>query len=206
MTLHNIAIACGWLAVSIGLWGVSSQLRRAIRVGVEGISLATWLLFSLVAVYWSLYGFVVHSLIVILGTGVMFPVQFAIVLVMKPWRSLIVVSRCCLFFAVCCIVPTLLWGWPAGIYGATIVTVVNRVPQFVALVRERNVIGVSAASWLIAFLGGAFWLVYYINLHKSAAIASVCITMFTNSSIAALATWRHRVHQSEVEILKFAPT
>ena len=56
MTWHSITISMGWLAVASGVVGTSYQLRRVRTLGVEGVSLATWVLFVYMGCFWITYG------------------------------------------------------------------------------------------------------------------------------------------------------
>ena len=75
MTWHSITISMGWLAVASGVVGTSYQLRRVRALGVEGVSLATWVLFVYMGCFWITYGFAARSVEVVLGSALIMPLS-----------------------------------------------------------------------------------------------------------------------------------
>ncbi len=117
-------------------------------LGAEGVSLATWTLFSSLGCFWIIYGVDRRSAIIILGSAIALPLQTAVMARLRPWRSkhsTWTVLRSAAYVFVLCALPALLWGWPAGVYGAGIATVSNRVPQFIELIRDPDVTGCVGA-------------------------------------------------------------
>ncbi len=192
MTLHTLLISAGWAAVFLGLVGTLAQYGRAKRLGVEGISLATWVLFSFMGCFWIMYGAVsAHSWEVILGSLTVLPFQLAIVFRLKPWRRWNVTLRCFAFFVVCCVVPTMLWGWAGGVFGTGIAMTANRGPQIVELIRHEDASGVSVSSWVLGVTGSILWASYYSGVHLWAALVSTLVAGVANLTIVLLAAWRH---------------
>lgn len=192
MSYHSFAIDIGWVAVGLGLWGTLAQFQRARRLGVEGISLATWVLFVFMGGFWITYGVVAHSWEVIMGSLIVMPFQLSIVFRLRPWKSPVVVWRSLFFFVLCCVVPTLAWGWVGGVYGTGVAMTVNRGPQILELIRHEDASGVSVASWLIGVVGTMCWVTYYQDVHLWAALVSTTFAGLANLTIASLAAWRHR--------------
>ena len=143
----------GWLAVLSGLIGTGSQLHRVRTQGIEGVSLATWVLFVYMGCFWITYGLVVGSAEVVLGSLLILPMQLSILFRLAPWRRLAVPARALGYFILCCVVPTLLWGWAGGVFGTGIAMTINRAPQLIELIRHEDASGVSAASWYVGALG-----------------------------------------------------
>jgi uncharacterized protein with PQ loop repeat len=192
VTFHSLLSSAGWAAVFLGLVGTIAQYARAKRLGVEGVSLATWVLFVFMGCFWITYGAVsAHSWQVILGSLIILPIQLAIVFRLKPWRRWNVTVRCFAFFVVCCVIPTLLWGWAGGVLGTGIAMTANRGPQIVELVRHEDASGVSVSSWVLGVGGSVLWVGYYSGAHLWAALVSTLVAGIANLSIALLASWRH---------------
>jgi len=191
MDYHALATEFGWAAVILGLGGASAQFRRARRLGVEGISTATWVLFVFMGFFWITYGVVARSSEVIVGSVIVMPFQLAIVFRLQPWKSPQVVLRSFTFFVVACVMPTLLWGWVGGVYGTGVAMVVNRGPQILELIREEDASGVSVTSWLLGVAGTVLWVAYYQTVGLWAALISTAFAGLANLIIAMLATWRH---------------
>src|SRR5665213_2306022 len=93
MTWHSITISMGWLAVASGVVGTSYQLRRVRALGIEGVSLATWVLFVYMGGFWITYGFAAHSAEVVLGSALILPIQLSILFRLAPWRRWALVGR-----------------------------------------------------------------------------------------------------------------
>lgn len=198
MTWHSITISMGWLGVATGVVGVAYQLRRVRERGVEGVSLATWILFSYMGCFWITYGFAAHSVEIVLGSALMLPIQLSIVYRLKPWRRLSVPARALGYVVLCCVAPTLLWGWAGGVFGTGIAMTINRAPQLIELIRHADATGVSATSWYVGALGGTLWILYYSGAHLWAALTATAFASLASLAIALLATWRHSQAQQGV--------
>lgn len=192
MSYHDLAVTIGWVAVLLTVGGTFAQFRRATRFSIEGISLATWTLFVFMGCFWISYGFDQHSAIIILGSLLTLPFQVAIVLRLKFWRRWPVVTRALSFSLVFCVLPTLVWGWPGGVYGTGVAMVVNRAPQLIELIRYPVAAGVSVAMWFLGVAATLCWVTYYQNTRLWAALVSTACAGLVSLSIALLATWRHR--------------
>lgn len=192
MHYHTLALNFGWAAVVVGLFGPWAQFQRARRLGVEGVSSATWVLFVLVGGFWITYGIAARSWEIILGSLVVLPLQVAIVIRLQPWRQMAVLARSLAFFVIVCVLPTLTWGWVGGVYGSGVAVVANRGPQLIELVREQDASGVSVMSWLLGVAGTMLWVAYYQDVHLWAAMVATTFAGLANLSIAVLAAWRHR--------------
>lgn len=176
----------------VGLGGTYAQFRRAANVGVEGISLATWILFAYMGGFWITYGLVASSWQVVAGSLVVLPLQLAILFRLRPWEHWRVASHAFIFFLLCCALPTVLWGWPGGVYGTGVAMVINRGPQVVELLRHRDAGGVSVGSWSLGVVGCGLWVTYYAGAHLWAALAATSCAGLANLAIAVLAAWRHQ--------------
>lgn len=192
MTNYSISQYAGWVAVLLGVVATLAQFRRVIRLGVEGVSLATWVLFALMGCFWISYGVAVRSIEVVLGSLMVLPMQLAIVFRMKPWTVWFITLRSFAFVIVCCVTPTLIWGWSGGVYGTGIAMTVNRGPQIVELIRQEDASGVSVSSWLIGSIGASLWVFYYTGARLWAPLVSTLFAGLASFSIATLAMWRHR--------------
>ena len=188
----------GWFAVLTGVFATYVQYRRVRNQGVEGVSLATWVLFVYMGGFWMSYGVVARSAEVILGSLLVLPMQLSILFRLRPWERLGVPARALAYFVACCVLPTLLWGWAGGVYGTGVAMTLNRVPQLIELVRHEDASGVSASSWYIGTAGSALWIVYYLGAHLWAALVATACAGLANLVIAMLATWRHRMAQREL--------
>ena len=181
----------GWLAVASGFVGTYAQFRRARTLGVVGVSLATWVLFVYMGCFWVTYGVVARSWEVTLGSLLCLPIQVAILVRLKPWERWQVPARALGYFVACCVVPSMLWGWAGGVYGTGVAMTINRAPQLIELIRERDASGVSSTSWYVGALGCTMWITYYTGAHLWAALAATACAGVANLVIALLATWRH---------------
>lgn len=197
MRAHSFVIASGWAGAILGLPGTVIQYRRVLKDGVEGISLATWLMFAYMCIYWIIYGWVVHSLVMSIGSLIVFPIQLLVISHLSPLSNLKIVLSSGVFIFLCSWLPAMIWGWSAGLYGTGIAMVANRLPQLNVLIREKHVFGVSAWFWAVLSLGSLMWVVYYFNEKMIAPLVATGVTGIANLLIMSLTIWRH--HQVEVE-------
>ncbi|MHB1210275.1 MAG: hypothetical protein ACYC1I_11315 [Acidimicrobiales bacterium] len=192
MRFHTTALLLGWGAVLIGVVGVWAQFRRARQFGTEGVSLATWVLFAYMGVFWITYGAVsAHSWEIVLGSLIAFPIQVAIVVRLRPWREWRILALSFAFFLVTCLIPTMLWGWASGVYGIGVTMTLTRTPQIVELIREQHATGVSVNSWLLGAAGSGMWVIYYSGVHLWAPLISTGVAGVASATIALLGAWRH---------------
>jgi hypothetical protein len=188
----------GWLGVSLGVISTWFQFRRARSISVDGISLVTWFQFILMGFFWISYGIHQHSAIIAAGAGFVMPMQISIVMRLKPWRHVVTLSRSVAFIFTCCALPTLLFGWSAGVYGIGFAMAFNRVPQIMTLIRHRGDLGVSVGSWSLGALCSAMWIAFYAGNANWAGMVATAAAMAGNVAIAALASWRHRQVRSDI--------
>ena len=188
----DVGALMGWLAVAVGFAGTASQWWRLRRDGLEGVSGATWSLFVYLGAFWISYGVATRSWTIILGSLLIFPLQIGVVVRLRPWRARRASLAALAFFVVSCLVPALVGGWSAGVYGTTVAMVVTRVPQLVDLVRPTHAAGVSTGMWLLNAVGSAMWVVYYAQTHRWAALTATFVSGLVSAVIAGLAAWRHR--------------
>ena len=194
----------GWGGVGTGLWSTVLQYRRVLRRGHEGVSLATWVLFLLMGIFWMTYGATRRSPEIIMGSAIIFPLQLRIVARLTPWRHPMVLLQSLGYFVGLCVVPTLMWGWTGGLVGVAFAMTINRAPQIVGLLRHRDASGVSVTSWLYGVLGSILWMLYYAQAHLYAAMSATAFAGVANGVIATLAAWRHRQTRSDAFSTRFA--
>jgi uncharacterized protein with PQ loop repeat len=194
---HLLFSIIGWIAAFLGLPGTIVQYRRILKDGVEGISVATWMLFAFMCVYWIAYGVAVSSWVVIMGSLIVFPFQLLVISHLSPMKHLKIVFGSAVFIIICAWLPAMIWGWNAGVYGTGFAMVMNRMPQLIELIRVKHVFGVSASSWAIGSLGSFLWIIYYISERMWAAFFATLVSGIVNVLIMILTIWRH--HQVKVE-------
>ena len=197
MSTHLLFSIIGWIAAFLGLPGTIVQYRRILKDGVEGISVATWMLFAFMCVYWIAYGVAVSSWVVIMGSLIVFPFQLLVISHLSPMKHLKIVFGSAVFIIMCAWLPAMIWGWNAGVYGTGFAMVMNRMPQLIELIRVKHVFGVSASSWAIGSLGSFLWIIYYISERMWAAFFATLVSGIVNVLIMILTIWRH--HQVKVE-------
>jgi uncharacterized protein with PQ loop repeat len=197
---HLFAVSLGWVAVALTVWGSAAQFQRIRTHGIEGVSLATWTLFALMGCFWIIYGVEQRSPVIILGSLLVLPLQVAVVLRLSPWRDRPTLARVGSLSFVACVLPTMLWGWSGGVYGAGVVMVITRGPQLIELVRTRNATGVSVSMWMLGVTALLCWVVYYQNQRLWAPFASTTCGGLASLAIALLALWRHRQFHAELVV------
>ena len=193
MSSDVLAQVLGWLAVTLGFIGTVAQFNRVIRVGVEGISIATWTLFLWLSLFWISYGWVgAHSWQVAMGSGTLVPMQAFIYFRLAPWRKSREVLGATIFVFATVALPIVIWGWRGGVLGTSIAMTVTRLPQIIELIQTEDASGVSAASWWFGVVGCALWLFYYAPQHLWSAFIATLFAMTSNIVVVSLVIWRHQ--------------
>ena len=192
MSFGELADAIGWVALLLGVGSTVAQFDRVRRLSVDGVSIATWTLFLLMSCFWVCYGVAVHSAVVVLSSVILMPFQYSIVRRLKSQGSRMIVARSMVYAFLLCGLTTCLWGWNGGLLGTGLLMIINRGPQIIKLLRSHSGSGVSAASWLVGAICLLCWVVYYVGLGQWAAALSTGVAAVASTTIALLATWRHR--------------
>jgi uncharacterized protein with PQ loop repeat len=192
MSFGELADAVGWVALFLGVGSTVAQFDRVRRLGIEGVSIATWTLFFLMSCFWVFYGVAVHSVVVVLSSVVPMPFQYSIVRRLGPSESRTVMSRSITYAFLLCGLTTCLWDWNAGLLGTGLLIVINRGPQIIELLRSRSGSGVSVASWSVGALCLLCWVAYYAGQRQWMAAVSTGVAALASAMIALLATWRHQ--------------
>ncbi len=192
--MNSLLIALiSWCAVSAGVASTFVQYRRVAVQGVEGVSTATWLLFTLNGGFWIAYGlFGAHSAVIVVSSLLCWPLQGVITFRLAPWRHRRGSSQALALFAATCVAPGLVGGWTWCVYGCGVSMVVLRTPQLRQLLLARDASGVSATSWYFSAGCAALWIIYYAQVDLVAALVATLISGVVSLSIALLATARHR--------------
>jgi len=195
---HAVLVSFGYLGTLLVLASTLFQLRRVQVEGVEGVSLATWMLFSLTGCFWIAYGAIsAHSIVIILGSLLVLPMQLSILFRLKPWLHLRTVAGSLGFVLCLTWSPGLVWGWPGTVYGTGVAMTFMRAPQILELIRERDAGGVSTTSWFYGTGCSFSWVIYYIGQHLWAALASTAAAGVASLAVALLSLWRH--HQARMD-------
>lgn len=196
---HSLVALTSWAAVTAGTASVVVQFRRVNAQGIEAVSLATWLMFTLIGGFWIAYGALsAHSWAVIWGSLLCWPLQASIVVRLKPWRHRRGSSQATALFVATCVVPGVVGGWAWCVYGCGVAMTLLRVPQFMELLRTGDARGVSSASWFIGAGCAALWIVYYWNVHLWAPLFATACSGTASVVIAVMAVWRHRADHHEL--------
>ncbi len=200
MTFRALTVVLGWTAVGLGLVSASAQLRRLATRGVDGVSLATWVIFVYMGLFWITYGVVARSPEIVMGSLIVLPVQLSILYRLAPWRHARVVVQSFIFFALFTIVPTYLGGWSDGVYGIGLAMSITRGPQIIELIRSRDASGVSVSSWAVGAVGASLWMTYYVGARLWAPFVATGLAGVASLTIALLAAWRHEEARRRLEI------
>lgn len=196
MTFALFNALLGWVGVILGYVMTWMQFQRARDVGVEGISLQTWSLFLFMGFFWVSYGIGSGDWVILAGSGPLLPLQIALVARLKPIRNRRVVVLSGGFVFLLSFVTSFIGGWDMGVLGTTVAMLWTRMPQIIELVKDPDVEGVSISSWVIGAVCSAFWVAYYVGVHKWWAMAATAVAVLSNLVIAGLASWRQRAREN----------
>jgi uncharacterized protein with PQ loop repeat len=200
VTFHALTVVLGWTAVTLGLISTVAQFRRVSTRGVEGVSLATWVIFVYMGIFWITYGFVKGSAEIVLGSLLVLPVQLGILARLTAWRHARVLVQSLAFIGLFGVLPTLLGGWSDGVYGIGIAMSITRGPQILELLRTSDASGVSVTSWAIGAVGASLWMIYYVGAHLWAAFIATGLAGTASLTIAVLAAWRQQVDRRSLSL------
>jgi uncharacterized protein with PQ loop repeat len=200
MTFRTLSTFLGWAAVLLGTLAAYAQFSRLRRRGPEGVSLATWTLFVLLAIFWTSYGFAVQSWPLVAGSVAALPLQTAILGQLRPWNRWRVVARSVVFVLVCCVAPALTWGWSGAVVGAGAAGTMTRAPQLLGLLRPTRAAGVSPGSWVLGVLVSSMWVVYYWGAHLWAVLGVTALAGGVSLVIAVLSRRRHLEHELRLSV------
>ncbi len=192
MSFSEVSFAVGWVAVALGTTAAYLQFRRVGRHGAHGVSLSTWTLFVLLAIFWMLYGLSVRSWPLLVGTVLALPWQLSILVRLRPWQRWDVVARALALVLVCSLAPALWWGWTGAVLGAGSAGTFTRVPQLAAVLRSSAVSGVSSGSWLLGVAVSSLWVVYYLGARLWAVLVVTALAGTMSLGIAVLSRRRQR--------------
>jgi len=174
----------GWAGLISGLIPTYKQLQRALKVSTHGISIDTWTYICWTNLFWLAYGIAQHGIEIWMSAAVTLPLQIGIVLQLEVRKNLKKILSTGLLLMLTCCVPTLLWGWKIGILVVGFMSVLNRAPQIIKCIREKDVKGVSVSAWLWSSFCNVMWLVYYL-LHDNFSAATVNIPFILTSWLIA---------------------
>lgn len=197
MSSHLFFSIIGWIAAFLGIPGTVVQYRRILKDGIEGISIATWLMFAFMCMYWIAYGFAIRSWVIVMGSLVVFPYQLLVISHLSPMKHLKVLFGTGAFTFACAWLPAMTMGWSAGLYGTGFAMVINRMPQLIELIRVKNAQGVSASSWAIGSLGSLLWVIYYTSEQMWAPFFATAVSGIVNVLIVAFTLLRHKQVKSK---------
>ena len=195
---HAFVVLISWTAVAAGALATVAQYQRVRTLGIEGVSSATWLLFTLIGGFWIAYGvWSAHSFVVVMGSLLCWPLQLAIVVRLAPWRNQRGSLQAIGMFTATCVVPGFVGGWSYCVYGCGLAMTLLRGPQFVELMRVGDWSGVSSASWFFSASCAMLWITYYTNVHLWAPLIATAASGSASLVIAVLSVWRHRQADEE---------
>ena len=157
MTLTSI-ISC--LAVALTIVQFAPQALRAWRISVEGVSLASWALFTITTASWLSYGISTHHSALTVVNLIVGPLAW--LLLLRLARRSAADLRYALAAVVAALVASLLmWGWPtASVAVLAAVEVLAVLPQTLVVFRSRELEGVSSLTWLAVFVAQGLWGIY----------------------------------------------
>ena len=187
-----VTSALGWVAAAVGTWSALAQYVRLRRRGTQGVSLTTWTLLGILAVFWVLYGVAVRSWPLALSSALTLPFQSMIWWRLRPTTRTGTVVGSIGAAVVCCLAPGLLWGWSGAVVGAGGAGIISRLPQLSRLVRTRTTVGVSTGSWALGAAVSAMWVAYYARSRLWAVLVVTAVAGTLSLVIAVVSQWRQR--------------
>jgi uncharacterized protein with PQ loop repeat len=152
------------IATVLGSWMAFPQARRLARTRrVEGVSV-TWIGVSLaINGWWLTYGLAagVWALVPVSAISLVLYATMAVVYFSTAGRR--AVAPFAVGFCVLGMIPLpflVIGGWELAGIAVGLSYGVQLLPAVIAACRTRDLVGVSASTWIIAFVESGLWLVY----------------------------------------------
>jgi uncharacterized protein with PQ loop repeat len=184
------------VATVLGSWMAFPQARRLARTRrVEGVS-AVWIGVSLaINGWWLTYGLVVGvwAIVPVSAISLLLYGTMAVVYLATVGRSAIAPMALGAFVLGMVPMPFLIaGGWALAAIAVGLSYGIQLLPAVVAACRTRDLIGVSAATWLIAWAEAALWLVYGVVVGDIAlTLAGIVGVTMASIILARLAVTGH---------------
>ena len=217
MKLSLAAWATTVLAVVSPLLTISRsvpQAGRVLRSGAEGVSSATWVMLVALAELWAIYG-VLARVPAEIATNVPNTALCLVVVLLVAWRRgamrtyLMVLgslSAVIAAFAVACAIERA-DNVEAAV--AVVASVGLCVPQLRRSLKDKELSGLSTASWALTTLASLSWMVYGLAIAKIPIYLPCAVTIPISFTIALRAR-SHRFSSSEGplqdHVFELAPT
>jgi len=180
----------GWIAAAVGLTSVVIQAVRVNRRGTDGVSILTWSLGIFAETFWTAYGAATGSWPIFAG-AILTGIAMACIVVRGGTQIPRALGTAFAVAAVVGWLPTLLWGWDAGVIGTQLVGVALCVPQIAALYRTQTARGVSAITWFVSASMTVLWAVYSALDARWVLLVTNIVLCALHLTIGVLATARH---------------
>jgi len=163
----SIVALFGFLAVTVTVVQFAPQAFRVHRVGVAGVALGTWALFTSTTAAWLSYGIVAHQTSLTIVNLIVGPLAWSILarLSLVPENRMKGIAA----FALAALGAVVTAFFPAvSVYVLALVEVVAIVPQLVETFRSHDLSGVSPATWLATTVAQSLWGIYGIVASQTA--------------------------------------
>jgi|HubBroStandDraft_1064217.scaffolds.fasta_scaffold217997_2 uncharacterized protein with PQ loop repeat len=199
MRLSLAAWATTMLGVVAPLLTISRsvpQATRVVRSGADGVSSATWVILVALAELWAIYGILARVPAEIV-TNVPNGALCLLVVLLVAWRRatmrtyilvLSTLSAAIVAFAVACAVER---EYNVEAIVAVVGSLGLCVPQLRRSLTDKELSGLSPASWAINTLAAMSWMVYGLAIAKIPIYLPCAVTIPISFTIA-LRAWSHR--------------
>ena len=177
------------VATLLGSWMAFPQARRLARTRrVQGVS-AVWIGVSLaINGWWLAYGLVagVWALVPVSAISLVLYASMAVIYVATVGRPALPGLAVGVFGLGMFPLPFLvIGGWQLAAIAVGLSYGIQLVPAVVSACRTRDLVGVSASTWLIAWVEAGLWLVYGLGVGDLALTLAGIVGMVMSSVILA---------------------
>ena len=192
MLLNSLVV----LATVLGSWMAFPQARRLARTRrIEGVS-AVWIGVSLaINGWWLTYGLAagVWALVPVSAISLVIYASMAAIYIGTVGRSALTPMALGVFGLGMIPLPFLIvGGWSLAAIAVGLSYGIQLLPAVVSACRTRDLVGVSASTWLIAWVEAGLWLVYGLGVGDMAlTLAGVVGVAMASIILARLALTGH---------------
>lgn len=183
--MEHVTFFLGLIAtIGTVAFGIPQAVKSTRERSNAGVSLATWWMALVICWPWGAYG-VEKADPFLIVTNVLAAVVAIWVLVAcspgRAWKTLIVASGITVVaFLALSAAPTV-----ALIASATIVMVLSRVPQLMAVIRARDVGAVSLTTWWLSLATATTWALYGVLRGDAVVYLANGVAAFTTAILVA---------------------
>jgi uncharacterized protein with PQ loop repeat len=190
VTIHDLAVALGYLGAALGVLMVVPQIVRIVRhPSLAGVSPLSWSMTSMACLNWLIYGLRTDATPQIPGNVLLVSGAVVVVLlihhpVSRARRAALLATTNAVLVAIAFIIPADTVGYFA--FGIGLFAGLPQLADSIANWRGHINSGVSVGAWALRISSQSCWLAYAIGTTDLAVGISACVVLSTAIAMVCL--------------------